>query len=76
MICYLYINELIDFHSLRSDHMPNETMQFLSKRILVTNSFRPHEYDSEMGDYFRIGFIDYMLPGRSVTGYIVQPTVF
>ena len=35
MICYLYINELIDFHSLRSDHMPNEAMQFLSKRILL-----------------------------------------
>ena len=56
--------------------MPNEAMQFLSKRLLVTNSFRPHEYDSEIGDYFHIGFIDYMLQGRSVTGYIVQPTVF
>ena len=50
--------------------MPNEVINFLSKHRLVTNGFKLQVYDSEMGGNFRIAFIDYMLPGRSVAGYI------
>ena len=56
--CYLFINGLIDFRSLYSEHMPNEAIKFLSKHRLVTNRFKLQAYGSEMGGYFCIGFID------------------
>ena len=56
--CYLYINGLIDFHSLYGEHMLNEAIEFLIIHRLVTNRFKLQAYGLEMGVYFCIGFID------------------
>ena len=37
--------------------------------IAETNIFRIQAYDSIMGGYFYIGFIDFMLAGKALTGF-------
>ena len=37
--------------------------------MLKTNTYRIREYDSIMGGYFCIGFIDFMLKGKSLLEY-------
>ena len=38
--------------------------------MITTNIYRRQAYDSVMCGYFRIGFIDFMLKGKSFTDFI------
>ena len=42
---------------------------FISNKNMKTNVFRIQEYDSIMGGYFCIGFINFMLAGKTLTNF-------
>ena len=66
------------FHSFRVEHILIEIKVFIDKFIIVTNIFRIQAYQSVMCAYFCIGFIDFMLKGKSLTGFtnIFSPNDF
>ena len=57
------------FDSFRVEHIPKEIKIFIDKFLVVTNIFRIQAYDSIMGRYFCIGFIDFMLAGKTLTDF-------
>ena len=67
----LYVNNKTAtyFDSFGIEHIPKEVKKFIGNRNIVTNIYRMQNYDSIMCGYFCIGFINYMLMGKSVTDY-------
>ena len=57
------------FDSSGIEHIPKEVKKFIGNRNIITNIYRIQNYDSIMRGYFCIGFIDYMLKGKSLTDY-------
>ena len=49
------------------EHIPKEIKKSVNKSIVVTNIFRIQTYDSVMCGYFCIGFIDFMIAGKTLT---------
>ena len=66
---YALNNNVTYFDSFEVEHMPNEIKKFIDKYTVVTNIFRIQAYDSVMCGYFCIGFIDFMLKGKSLTEF-------
>ena len=52
-----------------NEHLPKEIRTFINKSTIVTNIFRIQAYDSIMCGYFCIGFIDFMLAGKTLTDF-------
>ena len=46
-----------------------ETKEFVKSKNIITNIFRIQAHDSIMYGYFYIGFIDFMLSGKTLTEY-------
>ena len=67
----LYVNNktVTYFDSLRIEHIHKEVKKFIGNRNIITNIYRIQNYDSIMCEYFCIGFIDYMVMGKSLTYY-------
>lgn len=58
------------FDSFGSEHIPKEIKKLFNNRIITTNIFRMHAYNSIICRYFCIiGFIDLILKGKSLLGY-------
>ena len=57
------------FIVLEFEHIPKEIKTFISKSTIVTNIFRIEAYDSIMCGYFCIGFIDFVLEGKTLTDF-------
>ena len=53
----------------RVNHIPMEIKKFIRNKNITTNIFRMQIQNSIMCRYFCIGFIDFMLNGRSLLGY-------
>ena len=51
------------------ENIPKEIKKFIGNKNVVTNIYRIQEYDSIMCGYFCIGFIDFMLKGKSLLEY-------
>ena len=47
------------------EHIPKEIKAFINSKNIITNNFRRQPYDSTMCGYFCIGFIDFMLEGKT-----------
>ena len=62
-------NVITYFDSFGAEHIPKEIKIFIDKSIVVTNIFRIQAYDSVMCGYFCIGFIDFMLAGKTLTEF-------
>ena len=62
-------NNVTYFDSFRVEHIPKEIIKFIENRNIKTNIFRIQAYDSIMCGYFCIGFINFMLKGKSLTKY-------
>ena len=58
------------FDSLGVEHIPKEIKAFINNKSITKNIFRIQAYDSMMCGYFCIGFIDFMLAGKTLTEYI------
>ena len=62
-------SNVIYFDSFGVEHIPKEIKAFIKNKNIKTNIFRVQAYDSIMCGYLRIGFIDFMLAGKTLTEY-------
>ena len=60
-------NNATYFDSFGVEHIPRETKKFLGNKNIIANIFTIQAYDSIMSEYFCIGFINFMLKGKSLT---------
>ena len=67
----LYVNAKNEtyFDSFGVEHVPKEIRKFIESKNIMTNIYRIQAYDSIMCGYFCIGFIDFMLKGKSLLEY-------
>ena len=66
---YVQNNDVTYFDSFGVEHIPKEIKTFINNKNIKTNIFRIQAYDSIMCGYFCIGFIDFMLKGKSLTDF-------
>ena len=67
---YAQNNNVTYFDSFGVEHIPKEIKAFIkNNKNIKTNIFEIPAYDSIMGGYFCIGFIDFMLAGKTLTEY-------
>ena len=66
---YVHNNNVTYFDSFRVEHIPKEIKTFINIKNIETNIFRIQAYDSIMCGYFCIGFINFMLKGKTLTEY-------
>ena len=59
-------NNVTYFDSFGVEHIPEEIKNFIGNKNIVTNIYRIQAYHSIMCAYFCIGFIDFMLKGKSL----------
>ena len=70
-------NNVTYFNSFGIEHIPKEIKPFINctssstlhNKNITANVFRIQAYDLVMCGYFCIGFIDYMLAGKTLTEY-------
>ena len=66
---YVQNNDVTYFDSFEVEHIPKEIETFTGNKNIKTNIFRIQAYDSIMCRYFCIGFIDFMLAGKTLTEF-------
>ena len=70
-------NDVTYFDSFGVEHNPKESKEFINRPLssasknknIKTNIFRIQAYNSVMCGYFCIGFIDFMLAGKTLTEF-------
>ena len=62
-------NNVTYFDSFRVEHIPKEIKKFINNKNIKTNIFRMQAYNSIMCIYSCIGFINFMLKGKTLTEY-------
>ena len=67
---YVNGNNIIYFDSFGVEHIPKEIKKFIRNKNIARNIYRIQAYDSVMCGYLCIGFIDFMLKGKSLLKYI------
>ena len=63
------VNNMLYFVSFGVEHIPKEIRKLIVKKNIITNIYRRQAHDSIMCGYFCIGFIDFMLKGKSLLNY-------
>ena len=66
---YVKNNDITYFDSFGVEHIPKEIKAFIKNKNIKTNIFRIQAYDSIMCGYFCIGFINFMIKGKTLTKY-------
>ena len=61
----MYVN-VTYFDSFGVEYIPKEIKKFIGNKNIIANIYRIQAYDSIMCGYFCIGFIDFMLKGKSL----------
>ena len=71
MGCFVLANnDVTYFDSFRVEHIPKEIKAFIDHSLSIpANIFRIQAYDSIMYGYFCIGFIGFMLAGKTLTEF-------
>ena len=54
------------FDSFGVEHIPKEIRKLIGNKNITTNIYRTQAYDLIMCGYFCIGFINFMLKGKSL----------
>ena len=62
-------DEVIYFDSFGVGHIPKEIKGFIGNKNIKASIYRIQANDSIMCGYFYIGFIDFMLAGKTSTEY-------
>ena len=67
----LYVNaeNVTYFDSFGIEHIPTGIRKFIRNKNIIKNIYRTQAYDSIACGYFCIGFIDFMLKGKSLLEY-------
>ena len=68
-----YITNLDEYSDIG---IPKEIKAFINNKNIVTNIFRTQAYDSIMCGYFCIGFIHFMLAGKTEYTNLFLPNNF
>ena len=63
------MNNVTYFDSFGVEHIPKESKIVIGKSVVATNIFRIQAYDSIMSRYFCIGFISFMLAGKTLSDF-------
>ena len=66
---YVHNNDVTYFDFLGVEYIPKEIKDFINNKNITTNIFRIQAYDSIICDCFYIGFIDFMIPGKTLTEF-------
>ena len=66
---YVQNNNVTYFDSFGVEHIPEEIKTFIGNKNIKTIFFRIQAYDSIICGYFCIGFIDFMLAGKTLTDF-------
>ena len=66
---YIQNNDVTYFDSFGVEHIPKEIKTFISNKNIKINIFRIQADDSIMCGYFCIGFINFMLAGKTLTDF-------
>ena len=74
---YVYNNDVTYFDSFGVEHISTEIQKFINRSLssashnknIKTNIFRIQVYDSIMRGYFCLGFINFMLSGKTLTDF-------
>ena len=67
---YVRNNDVTYFDSFGVEHIPKEVKAFIDRFLSIkTNIFRMQTYDSIMCEYYCIGFIDFILAGKTLTEF-------
>ena len=69
MALHVNVNNMLYFDSFGVEHIPKEIRKLIVKKNIITNIYRRQAHDSIMCGYFCIGFIDFMLKGKSLLDY-------
>ena len=71
-------NDIIYFDSFGVEHIPKEIKASINNKNITMGIFRMQAYDSIMCGYFCIGFIDFMLKGKTLTEFtnLLSPSNF
>ena len=70
MALYVHNNDVTYFNSFGVEHIPKEIKAFIDHSLsIAANIFRIQAYNSIMCGYFRIGFVDFMLAGKTLTEF-------
>ena len=75
---YLNNNNVTYLNSFGVEHIPTDIKAFIDNKNIKTNIIRIQAYDSIMCGYFCIGYIDFVLPGKTLTELtnLFSPNVF
>ena len=66
----MHNNDVTYFDSFGMENISKEIKAFIDRSLsITTNIFRIQAYDSIMCGYFCIGFIDFMLAGKTLTEF-------
>ena len=63
---YVNDNNLTYFDSFGVEHIPKENRKFIENKNIIRNIYRIQAYHSIMCGYLFIGFMDFMLKGKSL----------
>ena len=66
LLYFVKKNEIVYFDSFGVEHIPEEIKEFIGNKNIKANIFRVQENNSIMCGYFCIGFIDFMLAGKTL----------
>ena len=66
---YVHNADVTYFDSFGVKHITKEIKAFINNKNITTNIFRIQAYDSIMCGYFCIGFINFMLAGKTLTEF-------
>ena len=62
-------DEVIYFDSFGVEHIPEELKEFIGNKNIKANIYLVQANNSIMCSYFCIGFIDFMLEGKTLIDY-------
>ena len=69
---YVKNNDITYFDSFGVEHIPQEIIKFIGRKNIIANIFRIQAYNSIMCGYFCIGFVNFMLAGKTLTELTLQ----
>ena len=69
MALYVNAENVTYFDIFGVEHIPKEIRKTIGNKNLKTNMYRIQAYDSVICGYFCIGFIGFILKGKSLLGY-------
>ena len=69
LLYFVKKNEIVYFDSFGVEHIPEEIKEFIGNKNIKANIYRVQANDSVMCGYFCIGFIDFMLAGKTLIDY-------